>query len=119
MEQIQQAITTHSTSRQELLAQASALRGERPTLSKAETLLNQKLVDASKDLKGKLSKEFYTNPLKFRDLIEGSELYKLLKPLPKGSLHHGHLACFGPPKFVNSSSSFPCSITHKSSWILS
>lgn len=104
METLKDLVSEHAELKRALLKEAMGFLVHHPVLDDRERKADELITNAGNDLRAKLPVEFYSNPLKFRDVVESSELYQLLKKAPKGSLHHLHFDAFGSHKYVNSSS---------------
>jgi len=91
----------HTSHKKALLEEASTLISRSPhILTDQERLVDEKIKLAANELRSKLPTEFYSNPMKYKEAVESSELYKLVKKAPKGSLHHIHFDCFASSTWV-------------------
>lgn len=93
-------VSEHSNLKQAILKEALGLLVGHPVFDERENAANKKIGYLLHQLKKNLPIEFYINPLKFKDIIESSDLYKAIKKAPKGSLHHVHLNCATPAEWV-------------------
>mmetsp|Transcript_22351 Transcript_22351/g.25864 ORF Transcript_22351/g.25864 Transcript_22351/m.25864 type:complete len:471 (-) Transcript_22351:41-1453(-) len=95
MEALTDLVKEHAELKRAVLKEALGYLVNHPVLDDRERKVDELLVKAGNELRAKLPTEFFSNPLKFRQEIESSELFKMLLKIPKGSLHHVHFDAFG------------------------
>lgn len=95
-------LSMHVDRKQALIEEALSLRknSSHTRFDDREGGANNKIKDMTVELKEKLPTEFYSNPMKFKEVIESSDLYKTIKKAPKGSQHHVHFDSILPSSWV-------------------
>ena len=100
MDSLTEIVVGHEEMKRALLKEAISLLVGHPVMDDREHKADEKFKAAAKELRDKVPVEFYSNPLLYRELIESSELFKLVKKAPKGSAHHIHFEAFSSSSLV-------------------
>lgn len=97
-------LKNYNSQREALLKEAFDLKYGGMALSENDLKANDVFENIRKQVRQQLPDRYHSKSLEFRDLIESSELLKILGVMPKGSLQHIHVAFYLPSKwFVENS----------------